>query len=95
MRQRDDALSKRMEMVELRLLDVEKTTKVVVADQDAMRRSLAEHEEWMRSLDTKLESARAAVDVLKSEVQAMSMPRLAGFGFVLGCIFILLVVLIR
>lgn len=83
-----DKLSKRLDLVESRLMDVEKVTKSVVADQDTMKRSLAEHEEWMQSLDTKLESARTAVDVLRKEVQSTSTRRLGYVGLIMVCIFI-------
>lgn len=82
-------ISKRLDQFEARVADLERNTATLATDQDAIRRRLVEHDEWMRSFDTKLESAHVAVDSLRLEVRATSWRRLAGFGLVLACVFIL------
>lgn len=80
----DDSLASRMRAVETRLAAVETA-------HDATRRSVIEHEEWMRAFDVKLDAIKDSMSAIRSEMRSSSRERAMGFVLILILIFVFFV----
>lgn len=87
MKKKDD----RLRDIESRLDKMEIATTKISMDHHELKRSVAEHDEWMRKFETKLESAKVGLDSVRKEMRASSFERLAWLGTALTTIFIFFV----
>lgn len=85
----------RLKAVEAGLAVVHQTTQIMSKEQETIRRSVAEHDEWMRKFETKLDTARDAVDTIRQEMRSSSRERLMMLGFGLFVVFLVFALLVR